>query len=214
MALFADHLQYVKRSEITVSAPLTEDGPRLRIPVKHDAAALPIARKISEKQDNWRRKHRQTLRHLYHDYPFAHYYLPQIEEWYAETEEKLADFLFKTLTSLSGFLHFNLNWKRSSEIHLNDSSHEDYIIKAIRPRQSAEYLTEREKGLRWDVLRRAGIQRRPFKPLPSAHLFQSYASECVLTILMQFGPEAGYLIRQFMPANQETELGESNTYEV
>ncbi len=197
VALFADHLQYVKRSDITASAPLTPEEQRLRIPVKHNPQPLAIAQKITNAQDNWQRKHWQTLRHVYHDYPFAYYYLPQVQEWYAEAQDSLADFLFKVTTNLGNFLHLDVSWKRSSEIQLNGLSHEDYIIKSVGAQQSAEYLTERKNGLDWDILQMSGIQRRSFTPLPSVHLFQSYAGESVLTFLMQFGPKAGYMIRQF-----------------
>lgn len=203
-ALFADHLQYVKRSQITASAPLTENGQRLRIPVKHDPTPQAIARKRTDEQDNWRRKHWQTLRHVYHDHPFAYYYLPQIEEWYTTVQHNLADFLFTVSVTLSEFLHLDINWVRSSEMKMDASAHEDYLILMTRPDQTAKYLTEREDGLDWSALAQAGIRRGRFTPLPQTHLFQSYAEDSVLTFLMQFGPEAGYLIRQFMPANQES----------
>jgi len=202
VVLFADHLQYVKRSDITTSAPLTEKGQRLRIPVKHDPAPQPIARKITDSQDNWRRKHRQTLRHVYHDYPFAYYYLPQMEEWYARPQDKLADFLFDFAVHLSDFLHFEIKWLRSSEMSHINPSHEDFIIRSAGDGKAAHYLTEGGAGLDWDVLQQAGIQPEPFEPLPDAHIFQSYGDVSILTFLMQFGPEAGFMIRQFMPDKQ------------
>ena len=210
VAVFADHLQYVKRSSITVSAPLTEDREQtLHIPVRHMRQRQTIREKTIDSTIRWRRKHWQSIRHLFHEAPFAYYYLPQVEQWFKTEGENdsLADFLLRALEDLTGFFHLNIKWVRSSKWVAKEKQPNERFLALIAGELGADtYLTNPETIARgWldaPLLTENGITLGQFAPFPESHLFRTFRAQSALGFLLQFGPEAGYLIRQYLPGRR------------
>jgi len=103
--VLTDHFQFVKRSPVSISAPLSDAGEQLRIPVKHDGKKTPISAKHIDNNHNWHKKHLSRMRHLYHEFPFSFYYFPLIEELYQQADSLLSNFLKRFLQILLKWFH-------------------------------------------------------------------------------------------------------------
>ncbi len=202
--LFADHLQYVKRSDISVSPALAGDNHRLHIPVRHNGQPVPICQKEMDSQSLWSRKHWQTIRHLFHNYPFAEYYFYEMEHWFGKPNTYLGDFLYTILNDLLRFLNLPLLLKRSCEFDRSSANNEQLLVSLARQWQVQTYIRTSRTHINLDILHRAGIQTPVFLPLPDSNLFKSYGSLSVLEFLFQFGPEAGYILRQYLPRHRKS----------
>ena len=53
------------------------------------------------------------------------------------------------------------------------------------------------------VIEKKSIQTEIFQSFPGAHILQSHKQLSAITFLMQFGPEADYLLRQFSAHKQD-----------
>ncbi len=89
--LFADHLQYVKRSSITKSAQLNK-GNILSIPVKHLGVLSSIKSMEIATDQSWNINHLKTIRHQYNTYPFFEEYNADISNHFKEYNSNLGDF--------------------------------------------------------------------------------------------------------------------------
>lgn len=201
-AMITDHFQYVKRSSLTVSAPLHRDEDRLHIPVRHDYPQKSIAQKTLDDTDNWRKKHYSTIYHLFHHLPFEYYYLPALKDFYVENYCNLADFQWRLLHLLVSWLNLPIQLHRSSQIK-NEGSNEGLIRHWCAEFSCNYYYAEQDvfqkNWVNTEKLTEAGIHSAVFHSFPESHLFQSYQKLSALSFLMKFGPEAGFLIRQYLP---------------
>ncbi len=200
--IFTDHFQYVKRSPITVSPPLSGFGSSLRIPVRHTEKPLAIKDKKIDTRQPWQGKHFKSLYHQFHLTPFGYYYLPRFEEIYMKNSENLSDFLIELLESIIRFLHLPLKTARASQLgHAADNT--QTLIDWRHSMNYSYYLTSKEaleKG--WidrKALEKADIKTAVFEPLPDYHILQSYNGFSAVGFLMQYGPEAGYILKQYLP---------------
>ena len=200
--ILTDHFQYTKRSPISISAPLKNVDDRLRIPVRHDHKPKSVSEKRIDNKSNWKKKHFNSIYHTFHNYPFAYYYLPIIEDIYKETNNKLSDFLFNFIQLLTQQLHLSSKIYRSSELK-HDMENTELIIHWSKKTLTNTYLSFAEvydKGwINKDRLLKAKIICKPFLLFPEAHIFKSNKSNSILNFLLQYGPEAGCLIKQYMP---------------
>ncbi len=200
VAVFADHLQFSKGSSINRSAPLNTSQDILSIPVRHDQPKAAIAHKRMVPENYWRQKHLKTFYHLFHNFPFAEYYLPQIEEIYQTENQYLADFLFLFTAKISEWLHLPVKIVRSSDL-ISDSSTTDLILQWCKQFDCQGYMASQEifnKGwVQPDALRKQNIKPLQFQPLPSSQFLTNYAGKSILHFLLQFGAEAGYILKQY-----------------
>lgn len=200
--IFTDHFQYVKRSPITVSPPLSGFGSSMHIPVRHTEKPLSIKDKKIDLRQNWQTKHFKSLYHQFHLTPFAYYYLPRFEEIYMKNRENLADFLIELLENIIGFLHLPLKIMRASQLGFKTDNNST-IIDWCHRLQVSKYLTSQEvitnSWIDRNMIEDAGIKVKTFAPLPDYHILQSYTEFSVIGFLMQYGPEAGYILKQYLP---------------
>jgi len=199
--VFTDHFQYVKRSPITVSPPLSGFGSSLRIPVRHSDKAPLIKDKKIDRRQPWQKKHLKSLYHQFHLTPFGYYYLPLLEELYNKNIENLSDFLIELLQTFIKFLHLPLKIKRASQIGYTTDKNRS-VIDWCHSIGAAQYLTFPEalaKGwVERAVIEKAHIAVETFVPMPDYHILQSYNGYSAIGFLMQYGPEAGYILKQYL----------------
>jgi len=199
--ILTDHFQYTKRSCSTSSALLHSAQPALRLPVRHLDPAASIAEKQFDPNSLWRKKHLQTIHHLFHNTPYAYYYLPAIEELLSAEENSLSDFLYATTKQILNWLHFENELNQSSKLP-HSGSHESLLQNWCDHFRCDTCLTETihlDKGMiNQKALEKTGIRCRSFTPFPEYHILQSNRNLSILNFLMDYGPEAGYLIRQYL----------------
>ncbi len=202
ICVFADHLRFSKGSTINRSAPLANNQSVLRIPILHNDKRAHIATTQMDSHSDWRQKHLRTLHHLFHQWPFAYYYLPLFEEVFNTDFSSLGDFLWTLHQRLLEWLHLPVQIVRASELP-TASDNTLQIVSWANQLKGFHYITEKEaieKGwIDQERLQKNKIRCVYFQDMPSSHLLNSYAQGSILTFLMQFGPEAGYIIRQYLP---------------
>jgi hypothetical protein len=200
--IFTDHFQFTKRSPITASPPLSGFGSSMRIPVKHTEAALTISEKKIDMGQSWSEKHLKSLHHQFHLTPFGYYYLPKIEEIYREKIDSLSDFLILLIENFITFFHLPITVKRASNLSYT-SDNTKTIIDWSHNLNAAEYITSDEvisKGwIEKNRIINSGITLNTFASLPEYHILQSYNDFSAIGFLMQYGPEAGYILKQYLP---------------
>ena len=200
--VLTDHFQFMKRSPATVSARPQISQPALRLPVKHGAPKSPLCEKIFDPNSNWAKKHLHTIRHMFHHTPYAYYYLPIIEELLENHPPNLADFLHATLSELMRLLHLDLQILRSSELGHNGTN-EALITEWCQQTKSTVYAADsaifNEGRVDEKILLQNGITCKRFAPFPDYHILHSNRYLSILYFLFQFGPEAGYMLRQYLP---------------
>lgn len=203
LVVLTDHLQYVKRSSITVSAPLRSSNDRLRIPVLHKGQ-VSISEKEMDLGHNWKKKHLSLLHHLFGDSPFGYYYLPLIKEMYDSENRLLIDFLYHLLQSIVSWLHFDCEIVLSSKLFKTEPGQP--VVYLANKLNADSYLADIEVYTRGWVsrikLKQNSIKTFEFEKLSEAHILQSNKGLSILAFLMQYGPEAGYLLRQFLPTRK------------
>lgn len=199
-AVLTDHIQYTKRSNVSVSAPLSETENRLRIPVRHKPLLQPICEKSVDEHENWRQRHIKTLKHTFNHFPYAYYYIPLMEELYLTLSSNLTDILYKLITSIITWLHMNIRLYRTTEYSVLSDPH-DLVELWYEKLDAPNYLVTQQvfdRGwLKREELISRSIPFRMFSEFPEYHIMQTYRYKSILHFLMQFGPEAGYLIRQY-----------------
>ncbi len=200
LVLLTDHLLFIKQSEITVSAPFQEKKQKLRIPVKHTGCNQTIADKEMDTMHPWREQHLKALQRIFSDNPFTYLYLPQIQNLYTSTDDNLTEFLYRIIHRQAEWLHLKSRLLLSSRLTSNNDA-TAFVIEQCKSFGCGAYLAERRVYDRGWVnekkLRRSGIEPIVFRPLPKANIIKTSGSFAALSFLMQYGPEAGYLLRQF-----------------
>jgi len=199
--VITEHLQYTKRSPISISAPLNEPASILRIPVSHKPLLEPIYLKRVDDHSNWRKRHFKTLQHIFHQYPYGYYYLPLLEKTYKTASPYLSEFLYRLLQQVVQLLHLDLELYQSGKIDVPIEPHS--FIKNWQDKSSgAKYLISYEalekEWLNQDDLNQIRIQYDYFSGYPEFHILKTYKDKSVINFLMQFGPEAGYILRQYL----------------
>ena len=134
--------------------------------------------------------------------PYAYYYLPIIEELLENHPPNLADFLHATLSELMRLLHLDLQILRSSELGHNGTN-EALITEWCQQTKSTVYAADsaifNEGRVDEKILLQNGITCKRFAPFPDYHILHSNRYLSILYFLFQFGPEAGYMLRQYLP---------------
>ena len=207
VAVFTDHLAFTKGSNINRSALFPDSQTRLTIPVLHDKNRKPIFETAIDYHSNWAEKHVRTLHHFFHNLPYAYYYLPQLEELFKMPFDSLGDFLYQLQYKLIHWLYLPITLKRSSETDY-EAPAEKLIEQWCVQTHSHTYLAERQtfqkQWVQEEKLKKHGLKTATFVPLPSSHLLNNYRSEVILHFLLQFGPEAGFILQQYLPPKRET----------
>ena len=200
VVVFTDHLQFSKGTIINRSAPLNTTQDILTIPVQHDQKQLPIALKRIVPREQWKEKHLKTLHHLFHNFPFAEDYLPQIEEIYRAEKQFLGDFLFALTEKIIHWLHLPVQPVRSAQL-LKAGDGTQTVLKWCKRFHCEAYIAHPETFEKsWiDAKRLKEQQIRPllFSGLPASHLLEHYATRSIIHFIFQFGPEAGYILKQY-----------------
>jgi hypothetical protein len=199
--VITEHIQYTKRSPISVSSPFDNEDSLLRIPVLHKPPFESIFNKRVDDHNNWRKSHFKTLQHKFHQYPYGYYYLPFLEEFYQSASSNLSGFLIKLIQNLVIWLNLELKIYPSGELDYNLEPH--LFIKSCQNKfNGAEYLITREalekKWLDKDILYKKKVHYAYFAQYPNYHILIAHKDKSVLTFLMQFGPEAGYILKQYL----------------
>lgn len=200
ICILTDHLQYTKRSPVSISPPLLGDKDQLRIPVRHDGKKMPISQKRIDVTAGFYARHLKTLTHTFHNFPFGYYYLPQIEELINQHEESLSAYLNSWLSLMVRWLHLPVDLQRASQYN-QPGTDEKFIVAICKEKKCNIFINSKEvftrKWISGDILERQNIRSAVFPDFPDANIFQSHRKLSVLTFLMRFGPEAGFLIKQF-----------------
>ncbi len=203
--IIADHFQYVKRSDAAISAPIGQQRLLLRVPVLHDKNPAPIFKKEINSSRAWRNKHYKTLKHIFNKAPFADYYFPAIEGLLFNDENLLSEFHIKWLKYFIDCLHLPASIHMASQIG-SGKTNEESISLWSKYLSCNEYITDGpvyEKGwIKPDLLKLHHIKCRQFSAMPEAHILALYKDLSILEFLFQFGPEAGYILRQYLPSRK------------
>ncbi|MEJ2055123.1 MAG: WbqC family protein [Calditrichaceae bacterium] len=199
--VLTDHFQYSKRQAFSISPPLIQNDVVLRIPVKHDPAFMPLYKKQIFHND-WINKHFATIKHKYQNFPFAYLYLPEINNLYSANIKFLSDFLTKLISVISKWLYLDTEIYQASKIGFSKDN-DQCVISWAEQLNCGHYINSKY------VFQNAYINKQKltdnniivdeFNPLPDFNIFQSYKNMCIFSFLFQFGPEAGYIIKQFQP---------------
>ncbi len=202
LLILTDHFQFVKRSSITVSPPLSGFGSSMHIPVKHTGAPVPIMDKKVSLGRNWRVKHFKSIYHQFHLAPFGYYYLPLFEEIYKDNTDSLSDFLIILLKKIIYFFHLQIEILRASDIGFSQNSNET-IVDWCQNNSALHYITSDEvvqnRWINMEMIEENGIELSTYSALPNYNILTSYNGFSVIGFLMQYGPEAGYILKQYLP---------------
>ena len=198
--ILTDHLLFVKQREMTVSAPFRDKMQRLRVPVRHIGRPLTIAEKEMDGQHAWRSDHIEALRSIFVNSDWQFLYMPRIQELYDRAGENLADWLYHLIVFQMEALHLKARLFTSARLRTAGDATQ-FVLDACSQYGCTAYRAEPQVFERdWvdrQRLEKAAISTAVFDPLPDAHILQSAAKDAALSFLMDFGPEAGYLLRQF-----------------
>ncbi len=200
--IFTDHLNFSKGSAINRSALFPDAQTRLTIPVHHNTKRKHIFETSIDYHDHWPEKHLRTFHHFFHNLPYAYYYLPQLEELFNSPFQSLGDFLYQLQHKIVHWLYLPVNLLRSSETEYNDTP-ENLIQNWCAQTHSNLYIgtpqTFENQWIHKKRLEEKGIATATFVPLPPSHLLKNYQSVVILHFLLQFGPEAGFILQQYLP---------------
>ena len=202
LLILTDQYPYSQKTILTTSAPINDTNIMLRIPVKHDKEIMPIFKKNISYRNRWPEKHLLTLKHQYKSQPYAYLYFPALNQLLNAKVENLSQFLTDQIKLIADWLHFSLKSYRASDMDFNDDNNQN-VIDWCHTFKYTEYINSPfvfDKGfVDTNELRRHHISIHQFTNPPEAHIFQHYKEKSILSFLFQFGPEAGFLIRQFNP---------------
>lgn len=205
--VLTDHFQYTKRSSLTISAKLQTSQPRLRIPVRHTQQLCRIDEKLLVQNDSWPKKHLQTIRHMFHHAPYSYYYFPQLEELFNNKKNKLSGFLMEILVQLAGWLHLETKLYLASE-HEPRGDNQALIEKWCKKFKCESYIQDdavfRNNYVNEKHLNTRHIKTARFVPFPDYHILKSNRELCILHFLFHYGPEAGYMLRQYLPSGKSS----------
>jgi len=148
------------------------------------------------------KKHLQTIRHLFHHAPYEYIYLPMMEDLLTNRPDGLADFLTASLSLLIDLLHLKTKIVRASELEYSGNN-ETLIRQWCSDYNCSRYLSHQEvydkKMVNPELLKQNRIEPQVFVPFPEYHILKSNRELSILYFLFHFGPEAGYLLRQYLP---------------
>ncbi len=201
IVVLTDHFLYSKRSPVALSPPLAENSDKLRIPVKHNRQQLPIFQKQIDSEKNWQKKHWKTIYHTFHNYPFAFYYLPLLKELFDGFDNRLNAVQKILLKQIAEWLHSPREMVCVSDFFYDKNNNElvqffSGQFKAYTYLILPHYFTN--NWVDASYLKAHKINYRYFATFPDSNLLNAYANNSILKFLMQFGPEAGYLIKQYL----------------
>ena len=200
--VLTDHFQYSKRKTFTISAPITDINIVLHIPVIHDNEVNPLYKKHISYNNDWPQKHVLTLKHQYHKQPFEYLYFPALKNLLYSRENHLSYFLANHIEQIAKWLHLDIQIYRASEIGYQ-SDNNRCVLEWCHSLKCNIYINSafvfEQNFVNKKKLEKNYISIREFKDYPAANIFQYYKDKSILSFLFQFGPEAGYLIRQFLP---------------
>lgn len=199
--ILTDHFPFSPGYGLTKSALLLHSEQQIRLPLKHEHQPLSISQRRISQASPWRKKHIQTIHHLLKSEPYAYLYLPAIGDMIESGEQNLSRFLLNNLQQILNLLHFHPQLHLSSTLYHSKDNH-DCIDRWFHDLKAHSYLYSplvfKRAWLDRDVLQARQIRLEKFVPFPEEHIFQSNRHHSILVFLVQFGPEAGYLIRQYM----------------
>jgi len=199
--ILTDHFPFSPKYGLTNSPSLLHAEQQVSLPLQHEHKPLPIYQRRISQASPWAKKHFQTIHHLLHSEPYAYLYLPLIRDMIETQEHNLSRFLRSNLNQLLSLLHFHPQIHLSSTLYHSTANHE-CIDRWFRDLQVQSYLYSplvfKRGWLDREVLKARKINLRKFVPFPREHIFHSNRHHSILVFLVQFGPEAGYLIRQYM----------------
>jgi len=200
--ILTDHFTYSKNTITTTSAPMNDLNINLKIPVVHDKEKNLIFRKNISYRSDWTKEHVLTLKHQYKNKPFAYMYYPILYQLLNKKEVNLSKFLTDQIMLIADWLKFNIQIELASDIGFEDDNNQT-IINWHKHLGCNEYINSSsvfERGfVDKTLLKQQHIAVYNFSNLPNINIFEYYKDLSILSFLFQFGPEAGYLIRQFMP---------------
>lgn len=200
--ILTDHFQFVKRSPLTISARLQQSQPALRLPVRHEIPKSPICEKKFDPNSHWAKKHLHTIHHMFHHTPYAYHYIPVIEELLKSHSQNLADFLSASLIKTCELLHLKVKILRSSKLD-HAGGNEQLISNWCGQTNCDSFIADATVFEKLQVnektLLKNNISCHEFIPFPEYHILQSNRQLSILHFLFQYGPEAGYLLRQYLP---------------
>ncbi len=199
--IFADHLPFSKGSGVNRSAPLNTAQDVLTIPVQHEPAYGKVCQKKLVNENQWKHKHLKTLHHLFHHFPFAEYYLPELEAiYFNQTTGLLGDFLFELHKRILKWLHLPVQIYRSCNLeHEAKASHlvtgwcKQFNCSVYR----ASLQTFEQNWIDAQVLTAQHIKAVLFNPFPDSTFLNNFKQKSIIHFILQFGPEAGYILKQY-----------------
>jgi hypothetical protein len=200
--VFTDQLQFTKRSASTLSPFFSKNEIQLRIPVKRGNHKQPISEKMIEVNEPWKTNHIKTLKHLFHNEPYAYYYLPQLEALYSAGAAKLSDFLFRLNAQIMQWLYSKASLRMASTFPKETNSNR-FILTVCSELDTSNYINEHKvfdnQWLDKRFLELNQVNIHYFSPMRQASVFTPFNHQPILAWLMRYGPEAGYLLKQFLP---------------
>ena len=189
-ALFADHLQFTKRSP--AQRVVFDDGDRLSIPLRHRGKPVPLFEKRLTEDDHWKQQHLTFLKHRYHDYPYFEDLFFELENIYARADESLSGFLFQFWQFYRRRLKISVPCQRASDI--SKKGVQDFNTRYFSQNRFSGYVYDpRHLPLAPDF--RGLLHERHIRPLS---LSCSLPGDPVVTgFIFKHGPEAPFLLRHW-----------------
>jgi hypothetical protein len=201
--VFYDDVQYDHHGWRNRNRIKTAVGPRwLTIPLRSTGESWrnqTICEKEISQQENWGRKHFETLRHSYSKTPYFSLYEPMLERWYSGPALKLAEFTIRTTSELARALGIEkTKFLRSSELHCEGAKTER-LLAILKKIGATHYISgpSARSYLDADLLQRNDIAVEwmvyDYPEYPQIHPPYD-AGVSILDLLFNTGTEAGEFI--------------------
>ncbi len=201
--IFYDDVQYDRHGWRNRNRIKTPAGPKwLTIPLRSTGArpqdTLIRDMRISS-EDNWSKRHFETLRHNYAQAPYFARYRPMLERWYANAPASLADFVIPTTVELAAELGVsNTRFIRSSMLNCEGAKTER-LLAILQKVGATRYISGPAAKQYLDVaaLNAAGIgvEWMAYEYTEYPQLFPPFDPQLsALDLLLNTGPEAGRFI--------------------
>ena len=197
--VFYDDVQYDRHGWRNRNLIKTPAGPKwLTIPVHSTGAALDqtaICEMRTAPDEDWPRKHLETLRHNYVRAPYFVRYSPMLEDWYRKRPARLADFTIETTIQLARELGIgHTRFLLSSSLGCTGAKTER-LLSILRCTGATRYLSGPAARAYLDVelLNSAGIEVEwmTYNYPPYPQLYPPFDGQLsALDLLLNTGPEA------------------------
>jgi hypothetical protein len=201
IAILTDHFTYSKRTIMPTSAAISEKNVTLRVPVSHDKEVNPIYKKTISRLSDWPRDHILTLKHQYKNLPYRYLYFSIIEQLLNSKETNLSQFLTTHIKQIADWLNLDLKIYRASDIGFQYENNKSVIewcnLFKCKTYINSSYIFN-QNYVNKKQLEVESIMVCECSKIPDVNIFQYYKDKSILSFIFQFGPEAGYLINQFM----------------